>query len=91
MVVFWSVILVATVATPVGIFLVYSFIYQPWIGHRERMAKIQKGSQPELADRMLKLEQEVARLRSIVDPLFQQDERPPLSTDIKKPSSSNYF
>ena len=87
--VFWSVVLVAIVAAPVGIILVYSFMFQPWIAHRERMAKLQKGSQPELADRMLKLEQEVVRLRTIVDPLFQQGEKPPLSTDIKKLSSSN--
>jgi hypothetical protein len=75
------------------------FILTTWFAHRERMAKIQQGIDPgdksrtskatsELADRMLALEQEVVRLRAISDPLFQGDEKPLLSTDIKKPPTS---
>ena len=94
--VFWFVVVFA----PPALILAYTFIFVPWIAHRERMAKIQQGIDPdnksrmskatsELVDRVLKLEQEVTRLRAISDPLFQSDEEPLVSTDIKKPSSSN--
>jgi len=70
------------------------FTATAWFAHRERMAKIQQGidpnqvrdgaSQPELADRVLALEQEVARLRVPSESLSRGDGQPPLSTEFKK-------
>ncbi|HBI42725.1 MAG TPA: hypothetical protein DDY78_07695 [Planctomycetales bacterium] len=64
------------------------YIATAWFAHRERMAKIQQGidpnqvrdrtSPPELADRVLALEQEVARLRAPSESLSQGDGKPPL-------------
>ena len=65
-----------------------------WFAHRERMAKIQQGGDPnrvggeatlsELADRVIALERELDRLRGPGAPLLPGEGKPPIATEIKK-------
>ncbi len=54
------------------------------VGHVLRTV-IDDVSPPNLADRVLALEQEVARLRAELESLDQGDEKPPPSTEFTKP------
>jgi hypothetical protein len=55
------------------------------VGHVLRKVVGDPSSPPELADRVLALEREVARLRAVSVFLSPEDEKPPPATEFRKP------